>query len=178
MNTLDILYQHPSNHVHNERKRSIVYKSWTKKLPATGKEQMIIRTQLMNDSRIWADWSAFFPESSDDTLRRSQPSFQPNPRAEWRLNTQADIETYLCQEIVAPVLSKFTLCPPVTLQCKEDRGGVVVDYHFVWNGRIVLIGEIKRNLIRPSTILDGSFEKKPDQVKLLKELRGCLQICH
>ncbi|RMJ03456.1 hypothetical protein BHE90_004893 [Fusarium euwallaceae] len=172
MNTLDILHQHPNNHVHNERNQSTADKSWAEKFPPTSKKQMRIHTPIRNNGHMEVDWSAFFPERSDDALRRSQPSFPPNPRTAWRLNTEADMETYLCQEIVAPVLSKFTLYPPVALQCKDERGGVVVDYHFVWNGRIVLIGEIKRNLIRPSAILDGTFENKSDQIKPLKELRG------
>ncbi|RMJ00571.1 hypothetical protein CDV36_015877 [Fusarium kuroshium] len=172
MNTPDILFEHPNNHVDNTGNRSSTDKSWAAKVPPTTKSQLRIHTRFIPDGRVLADWSALFPERSDDILRRSQPSFQPNPRAAWKLDTEADMETYFCQEIVAPVLSKYTQYPPVTLQCKVDRGGVIVDYHFVWKDRIVLIGEIKRNLIRVATLLDGTFEKKSDQVKLLKELRG------
>ncbi|GAB1320336.1 hypothetical protein MFIFM68171_10546 [Madurella fahalii] len=160
-----LLSQHSTNYV-----KSTEYKTWT-------------------DKAIIADFETpLLPDYDDDPVRWVQPAFPPNKRS-WRLETEEDCTDWFKVEVSNIVLAAWTDYPAIfqvsQVKAFSDSSrseSVDVFYTFTYlNCKVpIVIGEWKRNLIRPREWMESTLSNA--QQKLAKELRGyvdkyqCLQI--
>ncbi|RSL57559.1 hypothetical protein CEP51_014220 [Fusarium floridanum] len=174
MDSADILYQHPNNLTINEGSVTHTDKKWAKELRGISREQLKLHTQRLPDGSHVQDWSALHPETYDDFLRRGERSVQPNARHCHNLKSEADGLAYFKLEIAAPVLSKFIRYPALSCNAEAStgRGGLITDELYKFNDKHAVMVEGKRNLFEADLWFKGKFDKRDDQVKLCRELRG------
>lgn len=174
----DLLQEQPTNYAYKPGYISATDKSWAKKYePITA---VIIHSRREADGSVWANFDGpFLPEFADDELRKSQPANRPNTR-QWRLDTEADGESWFHNEVSNVVLAAWAEYPSIlqTSHAKplsEEAIPEVVDTTYSIKRKPLrlpmLIGEMKRNLIREDEWGRGKIESK-SQVKLSQELRG------
>ncbi|KAK0370666.1 hypothetical protein CLIM01_11979 [Colletotrichum limetticola] len=181
----NILIEHPDNQVANLRLQSY---SGSNKFPNTRpikNSQLRVHTVYNRGHYKEVSWDALLDLSNDDYLRLDAESNKPNPRAGWVLGVEQDGADYFYQEISAVVLSKFTEYPRIFNQSQmgppPGRSGKFVDSVYYWKdtsdneGRlhhVALIGEFKRNVLKPYMWQAGNIESDNLQVALSRELRG------
>lgn len=172
MSYSDILLEHPENDYVNIKNRSRTDKGWTRNYDPIKADPSRLHSYVGADGDLAADWSYLVPVLSDDTIRRQQNSVRPNRVARQTMDSEEDGAYYFENEIIHVVLSKFVGFPAITYSRFSAQNGVVVDCSFQWQGRHVLLGEYKRNLIEAHKWYTSEFDQLPSQNKLTRELRG------
>lgn len=172
----DLLLQHPTNLGLNLGNVSSTNKKWTERYHGITVRQLKLHTTYVNGVFAYADWTPLVELCSDENLRRREPSYPPNPRAVWLLGAEENVKQYYVVELSSVVLSKFVRFPEVNSQGDipklRGNGGNRVDIIYHWGNRELVIGDFKRNTFRAKSWMDGKFEKKADQQRLARELRG------
>lgn len=150
-------------------------KSWTNEYPSI--TRLRVHSFVQADGSVLADFDSVFPPpDTDEEWRLGEAAFPPNGRV-YRLYSEEDGVTWFNSEVSSIVLAAFQRFPLVTQQSHHPAKGdstKVVDsaYTMDFGGRKtnLVIGEFKRNLIRPDqwqiNRLGGN------QITLSKELRG------
>lgn len=122
--------------------------------------------------------TAFLPLMDDEEKRMSEVGQPPNPR-HWRLETEADIEHWWHTEVSDVVLAAWQRYPAIVQTAHTAPLGDIsipenVDstYAMYLGGSRapVIIGEMKRNLIRVDMWSKGQLNEA--QQRLAQELRG------
>lgn len=183
MNTTvaDLLSQHPTNEVQNAGYVTQSDKSWTRNYHAI--RNILVNTLIGEDGLTYANFErAFLPWDADDSLRTTAHAVSPNHRM-WRFESEADCELWFHSEISNIVLPAWNQFPVVTqtLHTKPPRvDNISEEVDAVYSvrsggGRTVLvIGEMKRNLLDASLWQRGNISSNAGQKKLSRELRGCV----
>lgn len=177
----DLILEHPSNPVHNPLYVTDSDKRWARNYKPI--VNATCRTMVANNGITYANFDdAFLPLYEDDNLKLSQPAERPNSR-KWRFETEADCENWFNTEIVNVVLSVWS-CYPSILQSSHNKPvseenipeNIDSIFTFKLRGakRVLAIGEIKRNLIKPTLWQRGNPSTSASQKKLSQELRGCV----
>jgi len=175
----DLLSQHSTNYVKTTGYKTGTDKAWTRQYPPI--ERVTIHSCAVPEDRssIVADFeSPLLPAYDDDPVRWAQPAFPPNKRS-WRLETEEDCSDWFKAEVSNVVLASWTDYPAI-LQVSHAKAfsdsssseTIDVSYTFTHlNHKVpVVIGEWKRNLIRPQEWMESRLSNV--QQKLAKELRG------
>ncbi|KAK7434037.1 hypothetical protein Landi51_13693 [Colletotrichum acutatum] len=181
----NLLMEHPDNQVVNLQLEGYSGSNKFTNTKSIKNSQLMIRTVYSFGKYIESRWDALLDLSGDDYLRLDAESSKPNPRAGWVLEVEQDGADYFHQEIESVVLSKFTEYPRIFHQSQmgpsHRRSGKYVDSVFYWKdtsddaGRlqhVALIGEFKRNILKPLLWQAGTIEHDSNQVALSRELRG------
>lgn len=168
MNT-DVLLLHPSNRIVNEKSSSPTDKKWTERHNLIEAKQLKFRTQYNDDGSMNVDWAPMVPEGSGNNFRRQALLCHPYPTSFWILANENDSSDYFQCEVVSPVLSKLTQNPPIFHRSTHARSGVVIDSEFQWRYRDISIGEYNIKLVDVKSWINGTLEKKPEQVRLGRE---------
>jgi hypothetical protein len=175
----DLLWEEPTNHVHNTGYTTQTDKAWAQAYPSI--ENLLVHSSVFEDGYTYANFEpAFVPLYDDDAIRIASPAVAPNQRA-WRLDTEADCELWFHTEISNVVLAAWNRCREVTQSShikppSVQRIAEEVDSTYTvklsMSRTVLAIGEMKRNLLRDDRWQRGNLVDAPGQAKLSKELRG------
>ncbi|KAJ0160077.1 hypothetical protein CTA2_8601 [Colletotrichum tanaceti] len=182
---IDLLQQHPTNQVLNNEQASYSGSNKFRNTESIPSRQLRVHSRYDHDGYVGSSWDALLPECGDDYLRRDSTTYEPNPRAAWVLNVEADGADYFKQEISGPVMSKFVDSPQLFNQSEmgppAGRSGKFIDTVYYWRNpgersgdtkHVAFIGDFTRNVLIPQLWLSGSIEQNSNQVALSRELRG------
>ncbi|KEZ42855.1 hypothetical protein SAPIO_CDS5283 [Scedosporium apiospermum] len=175
----DLIASHPTNPVERTGHDTTTDKKWTKEFPAITK--LAVRTRHGPYAQaVQADFEpALLPLYADDEIRLTERASPPTYRT-WKFSTEEDMVNWFHTEVSNVVLGAFTKAPSVLQSSHEKpladaKADEVVDVAYsIARGRTrthIVIGEMKRNLIRNRQWQDGNLESSA-QKSLSRELRG------
>lgn len=169
-----LINMHSTNTVKETMMVSESRKGWVNEYPPITRIRLHSYTQP--DGSVIADFdSVFLPLDTDDEVRLDAQAFPPN-RRHYRLYSEEDGTAWFNNEVSNIVMTAFQDFPLITQQAQHrpKRGSGVVDlaYCMHFGGQItnLVIGEFKRNLIRPEHWMDRKLTG--DQSLFSRELRG------
>ncbi|KAH6622675.1 hypothetical protein F5144DRAFT_336230 [Chaetomium tenue] len=175
----DLMWAEPTNIVHNTGYTTQTDKPWARAYPPI--ENLLVHSSVLGDGNTYANFEpAMLPLYDDDVIRLASPAVPPNQRV-WRLDTEADCELWFHTEISNVVLAAWNECREITQSShikppSVDRISEEVDSTYTvklnMDRTVLVIGEMKRNLLRNDWWQKGDLGSAPGQAKLSKELRG------
>ncbi|KAJ4307647.1 hypothetical protein N0V84_012591 [Fusarium piperis] len=172
-----LIDDHPSNHIDNPNITSYTGKTWAKSYAPVQRYRLHTTVDAQNMTHANFD-HGFLPLMDDEEKRMSEVGYPPNAR-HWRFETEADIEHWWHTEVSDVVLAAWHRYPTVVPTDHTNPLGDVnipqnVDstYAMYIDGSRapVIIGEMKRNLIRAREWNRGELGNP--QLALSQELRG------
>ncbi|KAK3373652.1 hypothetical protein B0T24DRAFT_271170 [Lasiosphaeria ovina] len=171
-----LIWQNPDNPVENNHIYTYTNKAWTS--PYHVIQNLMIRTQLDGDGRTNGDFTTF-KTFDDDALRSQQYAVSPNMRS-WIFDSEADCELFFHTEVSNVVLAGWRSYPLVrqTSHMKPlgSNNAESVDATYLAgpgdNMTVIVIGEMKKNLIDARSWQSGNIMGNSPQEKLSKELRA------
>ncbi|KAK4102498.1 hypothetical protein N658DRAFT_339775 [Parathielavia hyrcaniae] len=175
----DVVHQAPANPVHNAGYLTQTDKQWARAYRPI--QNLIVHTFVDNngytDARLTQGLHPWF---LDDDVRMECPAVFPNPRT-WRFETEADCELWFHTEISNVTLAAWRehrevtqsshIKPPREVSISEEVDSTYT-VKYLRNKTVLAIGEMKRNLIKPSRWQEGSLAGAANQLRLSQELRG------
>jgi len=173
-----LLSQDPTNEIYDTGYTSSTDKPWAQAYPSVPKQRLKVHTTIDASGTTHVDFdTALIPLQADDERRLNEAAQAPNERY-WRLDTEADIEHWWHTEVSDVVMAAWARYPRIVQTSHTGPPSVNVPESvdctyatYMSNQRVpVLIGEMKRNFIKPRQWL--ARELNEGQVKLARELRG------
>ncbi|RSL86981.1 hypothetical protein CEP52_015658 [Fusarium oligoseptatum] len=174
-----LIFQHPTNSVNNLDITSYTSKTWAKSYVPLRRYRLHTTMDMDSGEVTRVDFdTAFLPLMEDEEKRMSEIGQPPNAR-HWRFETEADIEHWWHTEVSDVVLAAWQRYPAIVqtdhtapLGDKNIPENVDSTYAmYLGSSRApVIIGEMKRNLIRVDAWCQGTVNEA--QQRLAQELRG------
>ncbi|KAI8681683.1 hypothetical protein NCS55_00420800 [Fusarium keratoplasticum] len=174
-----LIFQHPTNSIDNPDITSYTSKTWAKSYASLRRYRLHTTMDMGSGEVTGVDFdTAFLPLMDDEEKRMSEVGQLPNAR-HWRFETEADIEHWWHTEVSDVVLAAWQRYPAIVqtdhtapLGDKNIPENVDSTYAMYLGGSRtpVIIGEMKRNLIRVDAWCQGRMNEA--QQRLAQELRG------
>lgn len=175
----DPISAHPTNNVKETKYPSASNKAWAEEYPVITK--LNVYSKDGKDGSFTAKFDGpFLPLLADDYLRMAERAYPPNDRT-WRIDTEADVTNWFHHEVSSVVLAAWKTYPTL-LQTAESsapredyisqRVDLLYSIYVDQMMRSVVVGEMKRSLIKPKEWLRGDLAGSESQKRLSQELRG------